>query len=227
MATQVSATLASTLPIAQRQLLECIRWRAAFPAGSADERLLSLDLLSVPIAAAHTCVTLARQVCQLLKSSARGRPPASIPRAIQRTEALFCFLENTARTHHIAKGDTDDEFTVHAVREKQTEDSSDSTRSPRRAPWQPEAAREAEESSPTDTAELRDLAGEVEEEEEEEEEDIGESSDDEGFRVVRKRKAGAQAVKEKEVEEEEAAYTIVVTKPVKARPKANGSAKDV
>lgn len=185
-----------------------------------DERLLSLNLLASPLAAAHTCVILSRRACQVLKEpAAKGRRPlASVPRAIQRTEALYCFLENLSKTHHVAAS-TDDEFASAWVMQGEENNG-------RAHLWQPEDAvvggeeGGALQESYTDTP----AGGESEADGAADESN---DDDDEGtFKLVqRKRKAGAggDAAAQSppkaplwgaaEESDEEEAYTIVVTRP--------------
>jgi hypothetical protein len=231
----VSSTLANAFPAVQRQLLECTKWRASFPVnqqhGAAVERLLGIGMLSTPFGAAHKCVRLARHACQLMKATAKGKMH-SLPRAIQRTEALYCFLENTARTHHIVDATKDDkEFApVTQAAALRTDDGSESS-AKRTMMWQAESRLEEGANSSSavqnDSSSQREDTATAGEEDDDDDDDADLSDEDEGggFRLVtkkRKAKGDAAAVNGKSIraekdesgeEEEEKPYTIVVTKP--------------
>lgn len=223
-AAHVSAELALTLPVAQRQLQECVRWRASFPQQSvaADlEPRLALAHLAAPFGAAHSCVALARQVCKLLKTPAKGRPPASLPRAIQRTEAFFGFLESAARTHHVRPDDTDDDFARAAA--SKGDDGTDSSRGADL--WQAEG-REGDDEGAESSGPGADNSTDAPDAEEEEGDADDDSASDGGFRLVtRKRKDAPGAAKpaaaahqEEGAGEEEEAYTIVVKPKARKAP---------
>jgi hypothetical protein len=233
----VSSTLANAFPAVQRQLLECTKWRASFPVNqqhsAAVERLLGIGMLSTPFGAAHKCVRLARHACQLMKATAKGKMH-SLPRAIQRTEALYCFLENTARTHHIVDATKEDkEFApvTQAAAALRTDDGSESS-AKRAMMWQAESRLEEGANSSSgvhnDSSSQREdtaTAGEEDDDDDDDDADLSDEDEGGGFRLVtkkRKAKGDAAAVNGKSIraekdesgeEEEEKPYTIVVTKP--------------